>query len=96
MDLSHLPSSFFLSAIALYGLLACSHGSIGGKAGGCLWGRCWLPCSWYHGDGLYNDYEEYRTIMGMMLLSAAGGRFYCLCDLFISGVTSSRGDNRDF
>ena len=43
-----------------------------GMAGGCLWGRCWLPSQYgIIGDGLYNDYEEYQTVIGDDALSAA-------------------------
>ena len=65
MDLSIYPISFFVSALALIGasLFAWKHRRDG-------WGLPMLAvlgttAVWYHGDGLYNDYEEYRLIMGM-------------------------------
>ena len=71
MDLSIYPVSFFLSAIALIGacLFAWKHRNEG-------WGLPMLAvlgtvAVWYHGDGLYNDYEEYRVIIGDDALDAA-------------------------
>ena len=71
MDLSLYPLPFFLSAIALIasGLFAWKHRRQG-------WG---LPMGavlatvgvWYLGGGLYNDYEEYQTVIGDAALSVA-------------------------
>ena len=71
MDLSIYPLPFFLSAIALIasGLFAWKHRRQG-------WG---LPMGavlatvgvWYLGGGLYNDYEEYQTVIGDAALSVA-------------------------
>ena len=71
MDLSLYPLPFFLSTMALLasGLFAWKHRRHG-------WG---LPmgavlatvAAWYLGDGLYNDYEEYQTIIGDAALGAA-------------------------
>ena len=71
MDLSIYPISFFVSALALLGaaLFAWSNRREG-------WG---LPMGavlatvavWYHGDGLYNDYEMYRLTIGDDALGAA-------------------------
>ena len=71
MDLSLLPLPFFLCAMAIIasGLFAWKHRRQG-------WG---LPmgavlatvAAWYLGDGLYNDYEEYQTIIGDAALGAA-------------------------
>ena len=71
MDLSIYPLPFFLSAIALIasGLFAWKHRKHG-------WG---LPMGavlatiavWYLGGGLYNDYEEYQTVIGDAALGAA-------------------------
>ena len=71
MDLSLYPLPFFLSAIALMasGLFAWKHRRQG-------WG---LPMGavlatigvWYLGGGLYNDYEEYQTVIGDAALGVA-------------------------
>jgi hypothetical protein len=70
MDLSIYPISFFVSALALIGasLFAWKHRRDG-------WGLPMLAvlgttAVWYHGDGLYNDYESYRLINGDSALSA--------------------------
>jgi hypothetical protein len=71
MDLSIYPVSFFISALALMGasLFAWKHRRDG-------WGLPMLAvlgtiAVWYHGDGLYNDYEEYRLLIGDDALNAA-------------------------
>ena len=71
MDLSIYPISFFLSAIVLLGisLFAWKHRRQG-------WGLPMLAvlgtvAVWYHGDGLYNDYEMYRLTLGDDALGAA-------------------------
>jgi hypothetical protein len=71
MDLSIYPISFFVSLLALIGasLFAWKHRREG-------WGLPMLAvlgtvAVWYHGDGLYNDYEEYQTIIGDDALGAA-------------------------
>ena len=71
MDLSIYPISFFLSAIVLLGvsLFAWKHRRQG-------WGLPMLAVLatvfvWYHGDGLYNDYEMYRLTIGDDALGAA-------------------------
>ena len=87
MDLSIYPLPFFLSAIALIasGLFAWKHRRQG-------WG---LPMGavlatvavWYLGDGLYNDYEEYQTVIGDACIECgvvAGLIVYC--DLFFLGA----------
>ena len=71
MDLSLYPLPFFLSAFALIasGLFAWKHRRQG-------WG---LPMGavlatigvWYLGGGLYNDYEEYQTVIGDAALGVA-------------------------
>ena len=70
MDLSIYPISFFVSALALIGasLFAWKHRQNG-------WGLPMLAvlatvAAWYHGDGLYNDYEEYQVILGDDALNA--------------------------
>jgi hypothetical protein len=71
MDLSIYPVSFFVSGLALIGasLFAWKHRREG-------WGLPLLAvlgtvAAWYHGDGLYNDYEIYRLKHGDDSLSAA-------------------------
>ena len=71
MDLSIYPISFFVSALALAGaaLFAWSNRREG-------WGLPMLAvlgtvAVWYHGDGLYNDYEHYRLRIGDDALGAA-------------------------
>ena len=71
MDLSLYPISFFVSALALLGaaLFAWSKRREG-------WGLPMLAvlgtvAVWYHGDGLYNDYEHYRLSIGDDATSAA-------------------------
>jgi hypothetical protein len=70
MDLSIYPVSFFISALALLGasFYAWKHRRDG-------WGLPMLAvlgttAVWYHGDGLYNDYEAYRLINGDDALNA--------------------------
>ena len=70
MDLSIYPISFFVSGLALIGasLFAWKHRQNG-------WGLPMLAvlatvAVWYHGDGLYNDYEEYQVILGDDALNA--------------------------
>lgn len=70
-NISAMPLPFFLSVIALIALGF--HGWSNRHSG---WG---LPMGmvlitiafWYHGDALYNDYEEYRLRMGDRALEAA-------------------------
>jgi hypothetical protein len=71
MDISIYPISFFFSALALLGaaLFAWSNRREG-------WGLPMLAvlgtvAVWYHGDGLYNDYEHYRLTIGDNATSAA-------------------------
>jgi hypothetical protein len=71
MDFSIYPVSFFISALALIGasFYAWKHRRDG-------WGLPMLAvlgtvAAWYHGDGIYNDYEEYQTIIGDDALNAA-------------------------
>jgi hypothetical protein len=71
MDLSLYPLPFFISALTLMGasLFAWRHRRDG-------WGLPMLAvlgtiAVWYHGDGLYNDYEEYQTVIGDDALNAA-------------------------
>ena len=71
MDLSLYPLPFFISALTLMGasLFAWRHRNEG-------WGLPMLAvlgtvAVWYHGDGLYNDYDEYRVIIGDDALDAA-------------------------
>ena len=71
MDLSLYPISFFVSALALLGaaLFAWSKRREG-------WGLPMLAvlgtvAVWYHGDGLYNDYEHYLLTIGDDATSAA-------------------------
>ena len=71
MDLSLYPISFFVSALALLGaaLFAWSKRREG-------WGLPMLAVLgtvtvWYHGDGLYNDYEHYLLTIGDDATSAA-------------------------
>ncbi|BDS07652.1 hypothetical protein NT6N_26920 [Oceaniferula spumae] len=71
MDLSLYPVSFFLSIIAL---VPCSIYAWMNRRSG--WGLPMLmvlgtTAVWYHGDGLYNDYERYRLTMGESALNAA-------------------------
>ena len=50
---------------------------------------------WYLGDGLYNDYEEYQTVIGDACLECgvvAGLVVYC--DLFFLGAACARAVNR--
>ena len=71
MDLSLYPLPFFLSAIALIasGLFAWKHRRQGwGLPMGAVMGTVGI---WYLGGGLYNDYEEYQTVIGDAALSVA-------------------------
>jgi hypothetical protein len=71
MDLSIYPVSFFISALALIGasLFAWKHRRDGwGLPMGAVLGTVAV---WYHGDGLYNDYEHYRFTIGDAATSAA-------------------------
>ena len=71
MDLSIYPLSFFVSFLVL---IACGWYAWKHRRDG--WGLPALAVlgtvgAWYHGDGLYNDYEMYRSTLGDDTLSAA-------------------------
>ena len=78
MDLSIYPHSPFFQCLALIGFwlvrMEASEARLGAAYGGGVSDRG----RWYHGDGLYNDYEEVSGHTWDDALSAAGGRFCCL------------------